>query len=125
MARILCGSLLLFALAAGTLDAAPSTLDVQGRSYVVVGACDQPAYSIRLPLGPPPGRDSMDGLSVLFGADAAGHLAAMFQRSVATLRMILAASGIQPVMTLNEVPYFDGHALIAIARALREGADDA
>jgi len=73
MARILCGPLLLLALAAGTLNAAPSTLDVQGRSYVVVGACEQPAYSIRLPLGPPPGRDSMDALSVLFGADAAGH----------------------------------------------------
>jgi hypothetical protein len=53
--------------------AAAATLNVQDRSYVVVGRCDHPTYSARLALGPIPGQTSMDGLSVLFGADAAGH----------------------------------------------------
>jgi hypothetical protein len=53
-----------------------------------------------------------------------GHMAAMFQRPVQTLRMILAASGHKPAYTENDIPFFDGLALLAVSQALREGAAD-
>ncbi|NLW49699.1 MAG: hypothetical protein GXY85_02505 [Candidatus Brocadiaceae bacterium] len=62
-----------FVLAFVSGPAAGQVLDVHDRTYVVVGRCDHPTYSARLALGPLPGRESVDGLSVLFGADEAGR----------------------------------------------------
>ena len=51
-----------------------------------------------------------------------GFLAARFQRSVPSLREILSAAGISPCHCTNDLPLYDGFAMIAIANALREGA---
>ena len=58
---------------AADATAAPDTIRLDGRDYAVLGACPQPAYSVRLSLAPLPGQDRMHGLSVLFGADSEGR----------------------------------------------------
>ncbi len=48
-----------------------------------------------------------------------GWMVGRFQHSIQELRSILAAADVKPVMTLNEVGYYNGVAVIAVARALR------
>jgi hypothetical protein len=39
-----------------------------------------------------------------------GHLAGRFQRPVTAVRRILASANIEPMMTINDVEYFEGAA---------------
>jgi hypothetical protein len=48
-------------------------LSADGRTYVVIGECREPWYSIRLPLTPPPGQAQLQGVSVVFGAAPQGR----------------------------------------------------
>lgn len=49
-----------------------------------------------------------------------GHLACRFQIPVQTVRTILAAASIAPAFHLNEIQHWDGHAMLALAKSLRE-----
>jgi hypothetical protein len=49
-----------------------------------------------------------------------GHMAQMFQRSPYGLQEILTAAGHKPAMTLDDIAYYDGSALLAVAHALRD-----
>jgi len=53
-----------------------------------------------------------------------GYMAQFFQRPVETLRMILAAAEIKPSYLQNDIPYFDGAALIAVRDALDKAKTD-
>lgn len=53
-----------------------------------------------------------------------GHLACRFQIPVQTVRQILGAAGIAPAMHINEVEHWDGFAMIALGRAVRDGKAD-
>lgn len=53
-----------------------------------------------------------------------GFLSQLFQRTPADLRVILAAAGVQPTHSINDVPYFDAYGFLAIGRALREARGD-
>jgi hypothetical protein len=51
-----------------------------------------------------------------------GYLAQMFQRRPDELRAMLAAAGIKPAQSVNDLVHYDGYAIIAISRALKEAA---
>jgi hypothetical protein len=72
MARTL-GRIILCLFLVGASVGADGLLQVGGRTYAVVGDCDQRTYSILLLLTPPPGRQETKALSVLFSSDAQGN----------------------------------------------------
>jgi len=47
-----------------------------------------------------------------------GYMAQHFQQPVQALRVILAAAGIKPSYLQNDIPFFDGYGLLAVAHAL-------
>lgn len=47
-----------------------------------------------------------------------GHLACRFQVPVQTVRRVLAAAEIVPAFHLNEVEYWDGYAMLCLARSM-------
>ncbi len=49
-----------------------------------------------------------------------GHMAGMYQRAPSALLEILTAGGHGPALTLNDVAYFDGAAVLCVEHALQE-----
>ncbi len=47
-----------------------------------------------------------------------GHLACRFQVPVQTIRRLLAAAEIAPAFHFNEVEYWDGYAMLCLARSM-------
>jgi len=53
-----------------------------------------------------------------------GHLSGMYQRHPSALLEILTAGGHGPALTLNDVAYFDGAAVLCIQHALQGRGDE-
>jgi len=54
-----------------------------------------------------------------------GWMAQFFQRPVEVLRMILAAAGVKPDHSVNDVLFYTGPALLVVRDALEKGKSDA
>ncbi|MCY2989828.1 MAG: hypothetical protein NTY19_18440 [Planctomycetota bacterium] len=53
-----------------------------------------------------------------------GYMAQFFQRPIETLRAILSAAEIKPAYLQNDVPFFDGAALLTVRHALDKAQAD-